>query len=275
MMASLLKTKFPWVLCTIFSVIYFILFTQVSTANPTFDETGLIGGFCVWGNPAVDPINGCKNNNNSHMYSWYEDAFFTMIVVGAYFYGKKQDSITYLALGGIILFHGLLHFYLSTELDCSTELKDQTDAEKEKTEEIGWFLYTIFAFFLSFVIFGLGFLKTKQVGPLLVLLASGLVTLLTYNLAHKAGTNWLLSTLFATSHPIASVTGLGSKSPLFTNLQGWLFLAATLDGIVELKFCESFLKQYGGHVFYDFFLHMAVIVALPVFQKDANKQKTN
>jgi hypothetical protein len=272
MMASLLKTKFPWVLCTIFSFIYFYLFSQVSTANPQppFEETGLIGGFCVWGEPAPELNTGCKNNINSHMYAWYEDAVFTMIVVGAYYYGGMKETVTYVALGGIVFFHGLLHFYLSTQLNCLTNIKD------EKVVELGWTLYLIFAFFLSLVIFGIGFFDPY--GWKLVLLASSAVTAVTYHLASGGGpgsTDWLLSTLFATSHPIASVTGCFTTSPLFTNLQGWIFLVATLDGIVELMFCESFLKQYGGHIFYDLFLHTAVIVSLPVFHKQPTKQKMN
>jgi hypothetical protein len=272
MLASLLKTKFPWVLCTIFSFIYFYLFSQVSTANPQppFEETGLIGGFCVWGDPVPDPNNGCENSNNSHMYAWYEDAVFTMIVVVAYYIGGKKDTVIYLALGGIVFFHGLLHFFLSTQLHCLTNIED------EKVVKIGWTLYLIFSFFLSLVIFGIGFLK--QYGWLLVLLASIAMTAVTYHLASGDGdgnADWLLSTLFATSHPIASLTGCFTKSPLFTNMQGWIFLLATLDGIIELMFCESFLKQYGGHIFYDLFLHTAVIVSLPVFQKEATKQKTN
>jgi hypothetical protein len=275
MMVSLLKTKFPWVLCTIFSFIYFYLFSQVSTVKHQlpFEETGLIGGFCVWGDPAPDLNNGCKNSINSHMFAWYEDAVFTTIVVGAYYYGGKKATMIYVALGGIVFFHGLLHFYLSTGLHCLTNIKDK------KIVEIGRYLYLIFAFFLSLVIFGIGFLKQwKPYGWPLVLLASSAVTAVTYHLAFGDGagnTDWLLSTLFATSHPIASVTGCFTKSPIFTNLQGWIFLAATLDGIVELKFCESFLKQYGGHIFYDLFLHTAVIVSLPVFQKEATKRKTN
>jgi hypothetical protein len=271
MMASLLKTKFPWVLCTIFSVIYFYLFSQISTAKPpkTFEETGLIGGFCVWGEPVPDLTNGCKNNTNSHMYAWYEDAVFTTIVVGAYFYGGKKETMIYVALGGIVFFHGLLHFYLSTQLHCLTNIDDP------KVVSIGWTLYLIFAFFLSLVIFGIGFFDPY--GLKFVLLASSVVTAITYHLASgdAGNTDWLLSTLFATSHPIASITGCFTTSPLFTNLQGWIFLAATLDGIVELMFCESFLKQHGGHIFYDLFLHTAVIVSLPVFQKKADKQKAN
>jgi hypothetical protein len=57
------------------------------------------------------------------------------------------------------------------------------------------------------------------------LLASSAVDCFTYHLASGDGagnTDWLLSTLFATSHPIASVTGC-FKSPLFTNLQDGYF----------------------------------------------------
>jgi hypothetical protein len=112
-----------------------------------------------------------------------------------------------------------------------------------------------------------------------VLLASSAVTAFTYHLASGDGTgntDWLLSTLFATSHPIASVTGCFTKSPLFTNLQGWIFLAATLDGIVELMFCESFLKQYGGHIFHDLFLHGCHCVTSSLSERsDQAKRRTN
>jgi hypothetical protein len=272
MMASLLKTKLPWVLCTIFSCIYFYLFTQDSSTDPGFEKTGLIGGFCVWGFPKTpDPTNGCKNiSMNSHMFAWYEDAVFTMIVVGAYFYGGKKETMTYVALGCIVFFHGFLHLFLSAGLHCLTNIDNPT------VQKLGWLFYLIFAFFLSLATFGIGFLKQWEPHGLpLVLLASSVVTAVTYLLAKGTGPNWLLSALFATSHPIASVTGCFSKSPVFNNLQGWIFLAATIDGIVELMFCKHFLKQYGGHIYYDLFLHTAVIASLPVFQKEANKQKTN
>jgi hypothetical protein len=269
MMASF-STKLPWVLCTIFSFVYFYLFSQDSNNNASHDfdnESGLMGGFCVWGKPTPTSDNGCTNNTNSHMYSWYEDLCMTMIVAAAYVYGSRKDTTLHIALGGIIFFHGLLHYVLSTRLRCLTNVDDP------RLEDLGWFLYMLFTFFLSVIIFGIGFLE--QYGPKAVLLASGVVTFITYRIAiGSGGTEWLLSALFATSHPIGSFTGLFTNSPVFTNFMGWIFLVATVDGIVELRWCQTFLKPLGGHIWYDIFLHAAVIAALPVF-REATKAKKN
>jgi hypothetical protein len=115
----------------------------------------------------------------------------------------------------------------------------------------------------------------EQIGFSSVLGLSVVTSTTTNLLAQGAGTGWLLSALFATSHPIASITGWASTSPSFSKFQGWVFLLASIDGIVELMGCETFFLPLGGHIWYDLILHTAVISALPIFADGSNKKKTN
>jgi hypothetical protein len=268
MVASLMTpVKLPWALCAVFSFYYFWLFTEVSKPKPDdFENYGLLGGFCVWGKPHDPlPIEGCVTNVNSHMIAFLEDMLMTFLV--AFFYQTRGrynridgddssgEAIIYVAIGGIIFFHGALHFSLSVGLQCLTS------SAPEWLAHIGWILYATFAFFLTLIIFGIGF--AAEYGWSKIVAASVFLTGVTCYLAHDAGIEWLLTALFATSHPIGSVAGLLSKSPRFTQIAGWLFLLATIDGIIELTRCETFLKQYGGHIWYDLFLHSAIIAVLP------------
>jgi hypothetical protein len=253
-----MSQKLPWALAALCSIVYFWLFTQVSKGNLRSFDSGLLGGFCVWGEPNYpEPPQGCTTSMNSHMYAWYEDAFMTILVVAAFFKNDRKEWILHLAIGGIIFLHGILHFFLSTALHCLT-----TDVSPV-WNDLGWIAYLVFSFLLSLVIFGMGF--ASQVGFLWVLVASVVTTLLTYQLAHGAGADWVLSALFATSHPIASITGLLTESLRFSKFMGWAFLLSTIDGIVELMWCKSFLKPHGGHIWYDLFLHVAVLASLPIF----------
>lgn len=272
-MLSLLQSRArtPWSLCTIFSIIYFYLFTEVSKSRVLSEEsTGLMGGFCVWGTPEYPtPDDGCvvpdSAPNNSHMYAWYEDFIMTVAIVALYFRSNRQGTIIYVAMGGIVFLHGFLHYWINTFVQC------RTDDVAEWLEPIGWALYALFTFFLSLILFGIGFFD--EIGLLWVGVASFAVSVVTVVMARGAGTDWLLSALFATSHPLASITGLLTKSSIFSNAVGWIFLVATLDGIIELTSCATFLKQYGGHVWYDLFLHISVIASLPIFADSSKKQK--
>jgi hypothetical protein len=108
--------------------------------------------------------------------------------------------------GGIVFFHGLLHFYLRTQLIVLPTLKT-------KSCEIGWYLYPLSSLLSSPSLFFVLLLEQwKPYGWPKVLLASSAVDCFTYHhlalVMHCLETpDWLLSTLFATSHPIASVTG--------------------------------------------------------------------
>lgn len=215
------------------------------------------------------------------MIAFLEDLLMTFLVVflyktrGRYIRIDGDDATSseatiYVAIGGIIFFHGALHFFLSVFLNCLTS------SAPEWLERIGWILYAVFAFFLTLIIFGIGF--AAEYGWRKIVAASVVVTGITYYLAHDAGTDWLLTALFATSHPVGSITGLLSKSPRFTQIAGWLFLLATIDGIIELTQCETFLKHYGGHIWYDLFLHSSIIAALPRRRygiQSPKKTKTN
>lgn len=279
-MLSLSSGKLPWALATVASVIYFGLFFWVSHGPqgkfPEYSFDGLMGGFCVWGAPDAYPDNttGCITASNSHVFAWYEDAIMTLFVVAAYFRSSKKQQeqlVTYIAIGGIVFFHGLLHFFLYKGLKPSCVISANVPGQGSGDDTLGWGAYLVFAFFLCLIIFGMGF--TAQIGPLKVFCLSVVATISTYLLAKGAGTDWLLSALFATSHPIGSVTGLLSNSTSFTEFGGWFFFLATIVGIVELMHCETFLKPLGGHIWYDLFLHTSVIASLPIFVDLSSKKK--
>jgi hypothetical protein len=267
------SAKLPWALATVFSCIYLGLFVQVSSGPqetfPDYNFDGLMGGFCVWGAP-LTPNNktGCVTANNSHMYAWYEDAILTLVVLVAYLGSSHQQQQTqrfqYVAIGGIVFFHGMLHWFLYTQLETSCVIPAGV------SHGGGWILYSVFTFFLCLLIFGMGFPGSLEI----VLGGSLAATLVTYLLAKDAGTDWLLTALFATSHPIGAITGWASTSKGFFGFMGWCFLLATIVGIVELMGCEAFLKPLGGHIWYDLFLHTSVIASLPIFvEKQSGKKK--
>jgi hypothetical protein len=282
-MLSLSSAKLPWLLAMVASAIYFVLFYIAATGPqekfPDYNYDGLMGGFCVWGAPVVpDNAGGCITAHNSHVYAWYEDFIMTLFVVGAYFCSSKKQQeqlLTYIAIGGIVFLHGFLHFCLYTFLDPSCVISADAPAGQEEgsNDFLGWTAYIVFTFFLCLIIFYLGFAKQK--GILKVLVLSVVVTFVTILLAIKFGHEWLLTALFATSHPVGSITGFKTTSPLFSRFVGWFFLLATIDGIVELMACEAFLKPYGGHIWYDLFLHTAVIAALPIFVDTPSKKNTD
>ena len=79
------------------------------------------------------------------------------------------------------------------------------------------------------------------------------------------GLEWILPSLFSVSHPLSCVAALYSKSPLFTQAMGWTFLIASCMGILEMTQCDNVYRQFGGHVLYDFWLHVTVLLCLPPF----------
>ena len=264
-------SKLSWTICLVVSIIYFLLFEAV--ANGVFD-VGLLFGFCVWGKPNIpDEENGCyKQADNSHMYAFYIDALLTCLVVLLYLWNKQVDKLRHLAIGGIILAHGVLHFVLFRGINCYISPEDMPP----KVEDVGYILFGIFTFALSVTILSFGFVENNN-GWMGVILASAGVTTLVVALSKDTGSQWVLPALFAVSHPLSSVTGLFTKSPVFSSNMGWAFSVATITGILELTTCLTFYRGIGGHMWYDITLHIAVIMSLPPFAPVAaatKKKKT-
>ena len=265
-------SKLSWTISLVVSLIYFLLF--VATVNGLVDD-GLLFGFCVWGRPQLpDRENGCYHEpHNSHMYAFYVDLGLTAVVAWLYWWheNNKADKLQFLAIGGIILAHGLLHLFLFKGINCFIS---EADIPRE-VHVLGCILFGVFTFALSAIILSLGFVENNK-GWIGVLLASVLVSALALTLSGDSDSKWFLPALFAVSHPLSSVTGLYSKSHAFSSKAGWAFLIATITGILELKTCLTFYRQIGGHVWYDLTLHIAVLLTLPTFHPvvtEADKKK--
>lgn len=251
-----------WILSSIASTIYFILFVVVSNGKihdflPSFND-GLLFGFCVWSTPETpSEEQGCHHQmQNSHMYAFGVDVIFTL-AVGYLFMketSKKQFWLFYLAIAFIILAHGALHFFIFQVINCYAEIGSNM-------QMIGYIFFAVFTFVLCIIILWFAFPESKM----MVLMSSLLCTAVTVTLTLHTGSEWILSALFAVSHPVSCIAGLLSKEPIFSQHLGWGFLVATVVGILELVTCPVFYRAVGGHVWYDVALHSTVLLSLPPF----------
>lgn len=292
-----------WVVSSVLSVAYILLFLSKAkggwVSSSSYETTGLLFGFCVWSQPQIpDESHGCHGQlSNSHMIAFLVDLVMALVVVVVvtmrlYLRRPPNESTTsttsttttpthpkanednsenafsrYLlpvAIALIILSHGLLHLFLYQRLDCYVRPSDLS----EMTQNIGYFLFCTFTFFLCLLIQSIGFVTTGQQGLSTVILCSVGLTCGLFVWTRNIGLQWLLPGLFAITHPLSCITGLYTKSPIFTPTMGWLFAVTTLVGCAELSCCVPFFRSIGGHVWYDVFLHLTMMSAiLPVYTK--------
>ena len=293
-MASLLPRSVPWGLCLLLSLFYIYSFYLVAIkqnirSNHAVDSGGdqeLLFGFCVWGEPYwPDETNGCHGSVlNSHMASFAVDIVMTLIVCVLWrrLQCANQDvkgaiqlstaSRHFLSVGAIILMHGVLHFFLFYPMDCYAN----PSSLPMQVIIFGYIVYFGFSAFLFCILFTVGFGGTMNINknscsggldvalpwPIVGGLVCGAATVL---LALFAGSEWVLTSLFAMSHMVASIVGSYARTSQLTDLMGWTFLVATLMGVLELLECFTMYRAAGGHVWYDFFLHISVITSLPPF----------
>ena len=100
-------------------------------------------------------------------------------------------------------------------------------------------------------------------GWMAVMTTSLLLSVIVQALMIETSLEWMLPSLFSVSHPLSCIAGLYSKSPLFTQTMGWTFFMASCMGILELTQCDNFYRSLGGHVLYDFWLDVTVLLCLP------------
>jgi len=256
-MMSQRARRLPWVLCTLFGVLYVVAFFM---AEHVYDSTLLLG-FCTWGWPRTpDQAIGCGGGPaNSHMIAFGIDMLACVIIIWLYLKNHKQtgQETIYITFLFVTASHGMLHNCIYSVLDCYIDIT-------EIPSTILGLCYGVFAIFSCFmiaVILWLGFGLTKKVFAASVLFAAFTVSLCN----PSSGKVWFLPALFCVVHPLASLTALFSDHLSFSKSVGWIFLLATFVGILELLTCPRFFRDIGGHFWYDFFLHAAVIAALPPF----------
>ena len=286
-MAFPIPLSLSWGICLVLSFFYVYSFYVVAVETPsngtgallstTNDTQVLLFGFCVWGEPHwPNEANGCSGSIlNSHMAAFSVDVVMTWLVYILY---KRLPVSTrdgndstqlppaggyFLSIGLVILMHGLLHFFIFVAIDCYAP----TSSLPLLVTIIGYFLYFAFSAFLFYIILKAGFAGSSSGVSWPIGLGALLCAVVTVLLAVFAGTQWILTCIFAMSHVVASIVGSYANSAMFTKLMGWVFMVATIMGILELLECPNLYRPVGGHVWYDFFLHISVVLSVvPFFQ---------
>lgn len=266
-----------WAVSLVASIVYLGLFLHIS--NDPHNSRDLLYGFCVAGAPSTPTKGeGCHETPwNSHMASFAVDLVLggvvTLLHARLRKRGRLSPAITthFTAMGVVILSHGILHLYISEGINCYVALEEQP----LWLITSGYLIFAGFSFFLCVVILGTTF--AAPYGWTKVFFASALFANIVLLWTVETGAEWMLPALFSVLHPLACVAGLAGRhhqdadsetrvaaAPL-TQLQGWSFLLATLMGILELTQCAAFYRHLGGHVWYDFWLHVTVVLGLPPF----------
>ena len=240
-----------WAICLILSVIYLIVFFYVANQKGNEFSQHLFG-FCVWGSPLPNMAHGCNAGLlNSHVASFFIDSFIVLYVWLLFLRCREKAPSSFrnltvtryfLAIGTIMLCHGLLHLFLFLAIDCYIP---QAKISK-LLNAFGFLLFTSFTFGLTLLLLGIGFAAKRGWGTLIWYSAGFTALVLTMTI--RTGVEWILPSLFAISHPLASYVGLYAEAPQLTQNVGWLFLMATVMGILELSFCPNLFRPLGGHV---------------------------
>mmetsp|Transcript_14418 Transcript_14418/g.40158 ORF Transcript_14418/g.40158 Transcript_14418/m.40158 type:complete len:148 (+) Transcript_14418:313-756(+) len=137
MFSNLIKEKPAWALASLLSTIYAIAFVLVAK---NIIGNNLLFGFCVWGlNNGKDPHDiglypgkeGCKPNFpiNSHLVAFVIDVIMTGLAAVFYVLGGNKDKkkVRYIALGFIILIHGMLHLFMDITINCYSKVTPQME----------------------------------------------------------------------------------------------------------------------------------------------------
>eukprot|EP00540_Astrosyne_radiata_P022699 CAMPEP_0116852338 /NCGR_PEP_ID=MMETSP0418-20121206/17232_1 /TAXON_ID=1158023 /ORGANISM="Astrosyne radiata, Strain 13vi08-1A" /LENGTH=197 /DNA_ID=CAMNT_0004484479 /DNA_START=379 /DNA_END=972 /DNA_ORIENTATION=+ len=193
----------------------------------------------------------------------------TVVIVGLYFrnmhkFGFQMDDLLF--YGGMAtstFFHGFVHQYISG-MNCVMPSAGGGAL-------VGLVEYFSYTFMLCLMVFGFGFSNVTMWQNMKYSLV---VSVLTVIISLDIEPEYSLSVLFAITHPLSSFMGTYGDTDYFSSWAGVFFLLATCAGIMELVLCEAWEKQHYGHVWYDFFLHLTVIVTLLTKpQLDDSKKK--
>mmetsp|Transcript_5238 Transcript_5238/g.10666 ORF Transcript_5238/g.10666 Transcript_5238/m.10666 type:complete len:278 (-) Transcript_5238:1607-2440(-) len=258
-----------WALSLVVSIIYLGLFLHISRSDNDIGND-LLFGFCLSGvSSTPTKVYGChKDFRNSHMASYILDSIMGYAVYYLYRRIQKKTkgrlnpvvTIHFQSMAAVILVHGFLHLIMSEIVNCYIDPTSLPTWIKA----IGLVIFAVFCFLLCMVILGMSFARDGR-GWTGVAVTSFALTATTLALTVDTGLEWILPCIFSISHPLACIAALFSKSPMFTQTMGWTFLLASSMGILELTQCSTLYRRLGGHVLYDFWLHVTVLLCLPPF----------
>ena len=257
-----LKEKPTWGVALLLSFVYFIIFVRVANGGL---NSGLLFGFCVWGQPTTPgQENGCTDTDaNSHYLAFIVDVILTAVVALLRYLDPQggKYNLLYAALGFIILAHGFLHWFLQqTDVEFLPIINCFLKDIPPELDQFGYIIFGGFSFLLSLIILSFGFSFNS-----VTFLGSIVFTFAVVSVTKDTGGELILPGLFCISHPLSCFTGLFSDEPMFNKRVATFFAISTTVGILELSKCATFLRPLGGHVWYDITLHLAVIFAAPYF----------
>lgn len=262
------KEKIPWAICTALSCYYFTLYVT----NPTQDSGHYREGFCVTGlDPATQLCS--QKDGNSHQFAWGIDILYTigalLIPLTGWAATKPTDCLGFgwfyfnaIVIAFVVVAHGILHQQFSVHA-CdlgSTAAK----ASLIKTVQSGLGgpeqAYALFIFILMLVDLA-GFSSLPQLGwqavGVVAAAVTGLIVLL------STGSSPSVSSFFMISQVAVSLTGWLFPNPETVTVQlGWSFVPPCIVSLLEYVKCNDGLVMYGGHSWYDFWLHLSMMVSL-------------
>ena len=241
------RAKRGWAISFGLSVIYLLIFAFYQPANPCIVSEA---GFCVTNfQPETQTCPDLVKN--SHFWAFGEDMIFFLVSIAI---GIQQgtDLPTLAGSALAILFHGILHGYIAIK-KCAATGGDGL---------IFYGLFTAFIAFFTVDIFGSLSFKDNVI---ITTLVTAITVYLTLAEPAKG-----VAAIFLTTQLLVSATALffPANGKKLTSKTGDFFTLPCLVSIFEVLFCclpsgqPSWFNAIGGHAWYDFFLHLSILVSL-------------
>eukprot|EP00536_Pseudo-nitzschia_multiseries_P008549 jgi/Psemu1/305786/fgenesh1_kg.219_\ len=208
-----------------------------------------MAGFCVTNIETIIDSDGwhqtCPQIMNSHTWAFVIDMIFTAL---CFILPSERGLLVRAGLASTIVSHGLLHGVLGYGMKCGAGLPG---AEK---------IFGFFGGFISFMILQLSS-TVRPPKSIVIGIIAGFVTV------KLSEGNRGVSSIFLITQLLASAAALFAPNGLATPAVGNTFVAPCAVSILELMFCcndgqKGWFNKIGGHVWYDFFLHISVLSAL-------------
>eukprot|EP00554_Chaetoceros_debilis_P004855 CAMPEP_0194084310 /NCGR_PEP_ID=MMETSP0149-20130528/12764_1 /TAXON_ID=122233 /ORGANISM="Chaetoceros debilis, Strain MM31A-1" /LENGTH=325 /DNA_ID=CAMNT_0038766941 /DNA_START=423 /DNA_END=1397 /DNA_ORIENTATION=- len=221
----------PYLISLILSLVYLYFFL-----NKEVDCLSYSDGFCV-----TNFVDGkCPHSGNSHLWSFHEDVIFTIIGIALPFtkYGAKDlTTANRIAIPGIIIAHGILHWWLSSH-NCAPGPANIGSATT---------LYSIFVVALTGIIFLAfsNFIETGTKIPKIIAMIAA-ISFAIIKLTVDSGNGNAIAALFMASHLLVSFVGAFYPGRTATKLTGQTFIAPVIVSLTEYLKCD-FLASVGGH----------------------------
>lgn len=243
------KEKLGWTISLAINLVYLICFFRRSINAPpecNYSE----GGFCVTG---LEEGGGCDLLKNSHTWAFLVDMVYTYLGLTV---ETERSKTTQYMLVFTIFSHGILHAVLGSVANCDGLTIPGGDQ-----------LFMVFTALISYAVLYVGAEFENYNTPKMLALSVG-GGWLAVQLAGPNGKNGV-SSIFLITQILASLSSVFFPGKRINNMEelGNSFVPPCLVSLIELVYCcdgdgKSLFNRLGGHVWYDFFLHRSVVVAI-------------